>query len=146
MSNALATATLLDAIRAAVLSAWGTMPISYGRPRTPIASVPYAVISWESVQVSFTGGSATLTNPSQSNRFRIVGRFPFPSDPTQVIDLQRITQANALIAQLQASATFAGIGMNPLVTEILASDLADPNEKTYELSLTFVVLTQASHH
>jgi len=146
MSNALATAPLLDAIRAAVLAAWGAMPISYGRPRTPISSTPYAVVIWDPVVVSFGGPAASVSNTSQTNEFTIVGRFPFPTDPTQVIDLQRVAQANALIAQLQGSATFAGIGMNPLVTKIDGSDLADPNEKAYELTLTFVVVTQASHH
>jgi len=146
MSNAIQTATLLDAIRATVLAAWGAMPISYGKPRTTISATPYAVICWNYVDVSFTGIAASFSNPAQSNSFTIIGRFPFPSDPTQVIDLQRITQANALIAQLQTAATFAGIGMNPLVTKIDATDLADPNEKAYELTLTFVVQTQASHH
>ncbi len=146
MSNALQTAALLDSIRAAVISAWGTMPISYGRPRVPIAAAPYTVITWESVDVSFTGTSATLANPNQTNRFTIIGRFPFPTDPSQVIDLQRVERANTLIAQLQNGATFAGIGMNPLVTKVEASNLADPNEKAYEFTLTFVVVTQATHH
>lgn len=146
MSNALQTPTLLDAIRVAVLAAWGTMPVSYGRPRTPIGSVPYAVVCWDAVHVSFNGVAAAASSPSQTNSFTIIGRFPFPTDPTQVIDLQRVTQANALIAQLQTSSTFAGIGMNPLVTRVDASDLADPNEKAYEITLTFVVATQATHH
>jgi len=146
MSNALQTAALLDAIRGAVLAAWGTMPVSYGRPRTPLAATPYAVITWDPVSVSFAGLAGSVGNTSQLNAFTIIGRFPFPSDPTQVIDLQRVTQANLLIALLQTASTFAGIGMNPLVTQIDASDLADPNEKAYEIRLTFVVVTQASHH
>ena len=146
MSNALQTAPLLDAIRSAILAAWGTMPISYGMPRTPIASAPYAVIYWDEVRVSFTGFGATFSNPAHANTFTIIGRFPFPSDPTEIIDLQRVSQANALIAQLQTAATFAGVGMNPLVTKVDGSNLANPNEKVYELRLTFEVLTQATHH
>jgi len=146
MSNALQTATLLDAIRAAVLAAWGTIPVSYGAPRTPIVPAPYAVVCWDAVEISFTGPAAAFSNPGQTNRFTIIGRFPFPSDPTEVIDLQRVTKANALIAQLQTAATFAGIGMNPLVTRVDATNLENPNEKAYEITLTFVVQTQASHH
>jgi len=146
MSNALQTAPLMDAIRAAVLAAWGAMPISFGAPRTPIVPAPYAVILWDTVEVSFTGFAASLANPAQSNSFTIIGRFAFPSDPSEVIDLQKVTQANALIAHLQVAPPLAGIGLNPLVTKIDSKGLADPNEKAYEITLTFVVQTQATHH
>jgi hypothetical protein len=145
MSNALATASLLDAIRAAILAAWGTMPISYGPPRTPLATTPYAVVLWDTVVISFDGPGGSIGNPSQQNSFSIIGRFPFPSDPTQIIALQKVSQANALIAQLQSGPSFASVGLLPLVTKVDATEPDDPNEKVYEITLTFSVVTVASH-
>ena len=146
MSNGLLTSTLLDAIRSAVLAAWGSMPISYGPPRLPGLSAPYAVVCWDSVEVSFTGFGASFSNAAQVNRFTIIGRFPFPSDPTLVIDLERITLANALIGQLQTGSTFAGVGMNPLVTKVVPTNLGNRNEKVFELTVEFEVRTVVSHH
>lgn len=146
MSNALLTATLLDAIRVCVVAAWGNLAISYGQPRTPLAA-PYCVIYADSVGVSFGGQLSTVGNTSQENSFTINGRFAFPSDPTQIIDLLKIGQANNLIGQLQASSTFAGgTGLYPIVTMIDFTEPDDPNERAYEVTLTFAVLTQASHH
>jgi len=145
MSNALLTFTLRDAVRTAVLAAWGSVPISYGKPRMPIGA-PYAVVQAGKVAVSFDGPAATVTNTSQENSFTIVGRFPFPTDPTQVIEDQKVTLANALIAQLQASGGFAGVGLAPLVSGIEWSESDDPNEKVFEVTLQFRVMTQASHH
>ena len=146
MSNALQTASLLDAIRAAVVAGWGSIPISYGAPRTSILPAPYAVVLADAVEVSFTGVGASFSSPSQLNRFTIIGRFPFPSDPTMILDLERVTKANALIIQLQVGSTFAEIGIHPLVTSVSFSTLANPNEKVYDVTLTFSVTTLATHH
>ncbi len=143
MSNQLSTSSLLDAIRAAVVAAWPAMPISYGRPRTPLTA-PYCVIRADSVQVDFRGAAATLGNTNQANAFTILGRFPFPTDPTQIIELQRVTLANDLIAQLQLAETFAGTGMQPIVASVEWSDSADPNERMFDVALKFSVITQAS--
>jgi hypothetical protein len=145
MSNALATTTLLDGIRAAVLTAWGTMPISYGPPRTPILSTPYAVIQWDTVVVSLDGVGSAIGNPSQRNSFTILGRFPFPTDPTQIIALQKVIYANLLIAQLQSGPEFSSIGILPLVTTIDATEPDDPNERVFEVTLTFEVFTLATY-
>jgi hypothetical protein len=109
-------------------------------------TAPYAVVSWNSVHVSFTGRGASLVNPTQNHRFTIVGRFPYPIDPAEVVDLQRVGKANLLIAQLQGAASFAGIGMFPLVTQIDSARLGSPDEKVYEVTLVFEVQTLASHH
>ena len=146
MSNALLTFSLRDAVRTAVIAAWGSIPISYGKPRMPIATTPYAVVQAGKVAISFDGPAATVTNTSQENSFTIIGRFPFPTDPTQVIEDQKVTLANALIAQLQASGGFAGVGMAPLVGAVEWSEGDDPNEKVFEVTLQFRVMTQATHH
>ena len=143
MSNQIQTATLLEAIREAVVAAWPAMPISYGSPRVPLAT-PYCVVQATSVLVSFTGRLATVGNTSQSNSFSILGRFPFPADPSQVVLLQKVSYANALIAQLQASATFAD-GAYPLVNSVEFSELDDPNERVFEVLVWFSVETQGSH-
>lgn len=145
MSNAIQTAVLLDAIRSAIVAAWPAMAISYGAPRTPVAA-PYAVVSADSVAVSFTGVSASLLGTSQENRFSIVGRFPFPSDATSIIELQKVSYANELIAQLQSGGSFASIGMFPLVKGIDFSESDDPNERVFEVTLLFSVITMATHH
>jgi hypothetical protein len=145
MSNALQTSALLEAIRAAVVTAWGSIPISYGAPPEAITA-PYAVIFADSVEIEFGGAVGTMGNTSQSNSFTIWGRWPFPSDPTQVIELQKISYANALIAQLQSAANFAGIGMFPIVSGIDFTEPDDPNERVFEVTATFHVITQASHH
>lgn len=141
MSHTLQTATLLDSIRAGIVAAWPTMPISYGRPRTPLAA-PYAVICASAVSISYSGTLATLTSTHQRNEFVIYGRFAFPSDPTQLIELQKVTLANDLIGQLQNSDSFAGVGLYPIVSKVDWSDPDDPNEKVYEVAVTFEVMTQ----
>ena len=144
MSNQIQTAVLLDAIRSAVIAAWPTMPICYGSPRLPLTA-PYCVVQATDIGISLSGRVATVGNTSQVNRFSILGRFPFPSDASQVILLQKVSFANDLIAQLQAAGTFAG-GVYPLVTSVDFSEADDPNEKVFEGVLGFSVETQASHH
>ncbi|MDR3691182.1 MAG: hypothetical protein P4L46_17510 [Fimbriimonas sp.] len=145
MSNSLLTVALLDSIREAVLSAWGSMPVSYGPPRTPIVGTPYAVIDWRSVEISFDGLGASAGKTSQLNRFVVLGRFPFPDDPTQIVSLQRAARASDIIGQLQTGAEFASIGLMPLVTKVDGSEPADPNERTYIVSIEFEVVTIADH-
>jgi hypothetical protein len=117
------------------------MPISYGRPRLPLAA-PFCVISASAVSMAYIGTLATLTSTHQRNEFVIIGRFPFPSDPTQIIELQKVTLANELIGSLQGSNVFAGVGLYPLVTKVDWADPDDPDEKVFEVALTFEVLTQ----
>ena len=148
MSNALQTAALVSAIEAAIQTAWGTptaIPVSIGQPRLPFASTPYSVILWEPVEVSFGDRVGSMTNTNQANTFTIIGRWPFPADKTQTIDLLKVSKANALIAQLQPGPSFAG-GMFPLVTRIESAEPDDPNEKVYEVTMTFTVYTIAAHH
>ena len=145
MSNTLATAALLEGIRAAIVSAWGSMAISYGPPRVPVSSTPYAVVQWDTVAISFEGMGGTVGNVSQRNSFTIVGRFPFPSDPSQIIALEKVSLANALIGQLQTGPSFASVGLMPLVTKVDASEPDNPNEKVYEITLTFEATTIATH-
>lgn len=145
MSNAILTASLLDAIRVCVLGAWGAVTVDYGQPRTARVA-PYAIVYADSVAVSFGGLVSTVTNTSQENNFTIVGRFPFPGDSTDNIELEKIAKANAFIALAQASGGFATVGMFPIVTGVDFTEPDDPNEQVYEVTLTFSVLTQASHH
>jgi hypothetical protein len=143
MPNNLAIEALLTAAKSAIGVAWPGVPIFLGQPRTT-AAIPYAVLAWTGTQVSFSGIGAGASQVSQRNTFRIVGRFSFPTDPTQQVELLKATQANAVIAQLQPSAAFGG-GMLPLVTEV-ATDAKAPAEAAWELTLTFEVITLAEHH
>ena len=141
MSYLLQTPALLEAVRAALISAWGDMPVSYGAPRVPISPAPYAVVHWDAVEMSYSGLGATLGSPSQKNLFTVIGRFPFPSDPTEIISLLKVSQANALITQLQALPEFAGVGVLPLVSRVDATEPDDPNERVFEVSISFSVVT-----
>ena len=145
MSNALATSTLMEGIRSAVVTAWGILPISIGRPRVPIAALPYAVLIWNRVDISSDGPGSSLGISSQKNRFTIIGRFPFPTDPADIIDLEKVSRANSLIAALQSGPDFAEIGFQPLVTSVESTEPDPPSEKAYEVTLTFEVSTVASH-
>ncbi len=143
MSHSLMTASIMDAIRAAIVSAWGAMPISFGTPLLPIPSVPHAVLHWDTVEISFSGPGATVGGVSQRNRFTILGRFPFPSDPSQVISLQKVVQANLLISALQGGPNFDSVGLLPLVTQVSAETPDDLNEKVFSVMLRFEVVTLA---
>lgn len=141
MSNAIQTRALLTAIVSAISTAWD-VPVDLGRPLTTRA-LPYCLVKWESVEVSFSGLGATMKRPSQKNTFTIEGRWSLPSDGTQV-DLAKVDRANELIAQLQASATFATVGLLPLVTAVDNPD--DVQEGAYGVKLSFEVTTLADHH
>jgi hypothetical protein len=143
--NGILTGSILPAVKAAVVAAWGDIPISYDRPpRMPLAT-PYALVLWDKVDISFSGRGAGVGSPGQDNTFTIVGRFPFPSDPTQPVALQKVDQANLLIAQLQTGEMFAGLGMLPLVTSVdPGSD--DGSNNLYEVVLTFNLKTVVFHH
>lgn len=141
MSNALQTAALLEAIRAAAIAAWSVGSVDYGQPRT-VRTLPYAIVYWDAVEQSFE----TVSTLQQVNRFRIIGRFANPASTTDYIDLQKVIKANAMIAQLQSGATFASIGYLPIVTSIDPSESDPVDEGAYEITLTFEVRTECSHH
>ncbi len=144
MSNAVTIAPLLEGIRSAIVAAWPAMPISYGQLRMPLHQVPHAIVLWDRVTIDFKGTGASLRRPSQRNSFTILGRFPFPEDATQWIALEQVARANELIALLQASPEFAGIGVLPLVTEVRPQTQFS-DDQTYEVTLIFEVTTTASH-
>lgn len=151
MSNALQTTALLAAIKTAVVTAWGNIPVTYGPPKLAAGvglseQAPFCEVLWEAVDVSFAGLGGSVQSPSQANTFTIHGTFPFPEDPTQPIDIEKVTQANLLIAQLQNGPGFAGIGLKPLVTKIDPADHHATTDGVYDLTLTFITYTLASHH
>ena len=146
MSNSLPIRTLLAGIVTAVNSAWnGLSSISLGEPRTP-QSLPYAVIDWNSSGVSFSGTGATVQGPAQHHSFGIIGRFAYPSDPTQEILLLKSDYVNQLIAQLQTGANFAGIAILPLVSEINPAETDPVSEGAFEIAVTFECVTLGTHH
>lgn len=147
MSNALQTRALITGIEAAIQIAWGpNFPIAVGQPRVPFAQNSFAVILWEPVTIEFGGKVGSVSRPGQFNVFTITGRWPFPADKTQILDLLKVDKANLLIAQLQMGPVFANIGGFPLVTGVSPSETDDPNEKVYEVTLTFSCYTIADHH
>ena len=109
-----------------------------------LASAIFAIVTPAEVVVTFNGPGAGLKGPSQRNSFLIAGRWAFHIDRTE-IDLAKIDRANELIAELQSSANFAGIGMLPLVTRVEPGSGA-PAQGFYEVVLRFEVITLASHH
>jgi hypothetical protein len=143
MSNALSIESLLSTLQTAISEAWPGVPLFLGQPRVS-APTPYAALTWARTTVSFDGLGAGISQMSQKNVFRIVGRFPFPADPSQQVEALKATQANALIAHLQPTSEF-GVGILPLVTEI-ATDLKAAPEGIWEVALTFEVITLADHH
>ena len=146
MSNAVPTDVLLGAITTCVDAAWPEcVSVDYGEPLTA-GTLPYAVINPGAVSISFTALGASASRPSQSHSFRIIGRFPHPTDPTQNLVLLKIAKANLLIAQLQTGPNFAGIAGLPLVTEVDYGEPDDKTENSYEVTLTFVCFTTADHH
>lgn len=146
MSNALQVETLITGIETAIQTAWGNIPVQIGSPRVKLPQPPYALIYWDEVGVAFGGKLATFTNTTQTNTITVIGRWPFPSDDTVIIDLEKLVQANLFIAQFQAAGSFAGIGLYPIVSKITSTESDDPNEKYYEVTLVCECVTQASHH
>jgi hypothetical protein len=146
MSNAVATDAFLEAIRAAIVTAWGPITVDYGIPRLPVSEgAPLAVVIPESVQMEFSGLGST-NSVQQSNTFTIIGRFPDPSDHSANIVLEKITKVNALIAKLQAGTNFTSYGYLPLVRSVDFAEQDDSGEGMYEVELTFSVMSEADHH
>ena len=143
MSNQIPIRPLFAAIVTAIKAAWAC-PTLPGKPRVPTA-VPYAVVDWNNTAISFSGIGASVTRPSQINTFTITGRFAYPIDPTQTLLLEMGDRGNELIAALQTSADFAGIGILPLVTNVTPAD-DTPDEGVYDVAVTFEVVTLADHH
>lgn len=146
MSNLLQVETLITGIETAILDAWGAIPVQIGSPRVRLPQPPYALIYWDEVGVAFAGKLGTFTNTTQTNAITVIGRWPFPADDTVIIDLEKLTNANLFIAQFQATGSFAGIGLYPIVSKITSTESDDPNEKYYEVTLVCECVTQASHH
>ena len=145
MSNALVVPTLFNALVAAVNTAWSNPIIEFGRARTK-QGIPYARIWWEQVTVEMSGTTATLLGTNQTYNFGILGRFPFPTDPTQIVELLKVDKANELIALIQTGANFATIGVLPIVHTIDPGEQDDPGEGAYEVTLMFQCYVQATHH
>lgn len=157
-NNALDTLNLLDAIRMHVQAAWpGLLKVYYGEPKTQ-SQLPYAVILPGPVHQDFEGEAASLGYVHRDNEFMIIGRFAQPTDPTVLVTLQQIAQANALIAELQSGPEFiwpansangnvdTPIGMYPLVTAVDFSTEAPVADQKYEVTMTFSTMTAAPHH
>lgn len=144
MGASIQTATLLEALRVAIRAAWQDITVDYGEPAT-VRPLPYAVITVEGVTQSFDGPGASLSHVSQENRFRIVGRWPLPTDPADIVLLEQIDRANELINLLQPGSAFS-IGMLPIVSMIDPTPIGRPSEGKYEVALTFTCYTDGPHH
>ena len=154
MSNALQTLALVTAITTAIQTAARTflnteaenpIVVYRGQPLTQV-TIPCAIIDVPGVEISLSGFAASVANPSQENSFKIIIRQPFPSDETLILNA-KIATANAVIAQLQTSATFAGIAGRPLVTHVdLGREKDNYSTRVYEVELDFSCFTIASHH
>lgn len=154
MSNAVPTQGLLDDLESAVQAAWGAIPVSWNDPKLPIAgaqgNVPapngYAVIDASGLDISFSGQAATMLQTNQENSFQILGRFPWPSDPTTLIMVAQIEKANLLIGQLQSGPNFGDGGLLPLVTAVDYTQKGSNSDRMYEVAMIFTVVTRADHH
>jgi len=158
--NGIQTQALLGAIESAIVAAWAPpgdspkFPVSWSDPRLPIGgadglvSAPdgYAVIRPLAVQMSFSQQAAAVGTVNQENSFEILGRFPWPSDPSVLILTSQISAANALIAHLQTGPSFASIGLLPLVSRVGFIESGEPNNAYFDVSLRFDVVTRNPHH
>ena len=85
--NGLQTRTLVAALKSAIKGAWG-VPIYLRRQDLPqAANAGYAILLWLPVAISFSGPGGAVSSPSQRNRFKILGRFLYPTDPSVQVDV-----------------------------------------------------------
>ncbi len=155
MSNALQTSALLTAINAAIQTAAQTflstsapnpILIFNEQPRTEVETLPYAIAEPEVVHIDMAGRAGTVAGISQENRFRIIVRQRFPTDPSQLLLNLKLAAANALIANLQNGPGFAGIAMLPLVSDVTFAETDSFSTKVFEVELAFTCVTIGTHH
>lgn len=141
MGNAFQGREVLSALVPAVQDAWGLSRVALRQPRTRQLDLPYAVIWFDAFGADFGGVQSVL----QSLRFGILGRFPFPTDSSLNVELEKLDRVNEVIAVLQTGPTFGG-AMLPLVTRADFGETDSPTNAAYEVTVFFEVTMTADHH
>lgn len=131
-------AELREAIRQAVVSAWNPEKIHYGSVQLAQATAPYAVIRLDSVPMEWL----TPTDVEQRYRYEcwLVDRWSADA----VLEDVKAERANALIAALMTSPTFATYGMQPLVSQVAFEESDDPQEPLYMVQVDFEVVVHST--
>lgn len=145
MSNAFAADAVLTELAEAVQGAWSVSQVALRAPRTRQLHLPYAVIRIEELGANRDGPLASLGRVEQTMKFGILGRFPFPTDPSLNVELEKLTRVNELVAALQTGATFAD-GSFPLVTRADFREEDSTLNAAYEVAATFELRVSAPHH
>ena len=131
---------ILEAIRANVNEAWeASMPVSFGPPVEALAA-PYAVVDLLPVAREFQ----TVRGVEETYRFRVTGRFPFPSSGNLL--LTKAGRMRALIELLQPGPRYQGLATRPLVTQADPGETDDGEQRVYEVTLTFECRVEVEHH
>ena len=145
MANGFRGREILAALVPAVQAAWGLHRVAIRRPRTRQLDSPYAVVWFESYSSQFGGDAGTFRKVQQTLRVGILGRFAFPADTSQNVELEKLDRVNELVATLQAAPTFAG-AILPLVSEVKFDEVDSPANAAFEVTLFFDLTTTADHH
>ncbi|GEM_PF-3932306 len=129
-----------DAITDDVIAAWGLVDASdtiyYGKPRSGPNNGPYAVIRLSSVPMDWVG----VRTVEQSYSFAVTYRAPWPTDDDSWnVELAKEDKANAFLSQISQGATYAAIGLMPLLTGVEFDESYEVEERWYELTVTFSV-------
>lgn len=131
-------AELREAIREAILTAWSVEKIHYGSVQLPQTVTPYAVVRLDSVPMEWL----SVTDVEQRYRYECALVDKWAVDA--VLEDVKVTKANALIAALMTSETFATYGMTPLVSQVAFEESDDPNEPLFMVQVDFEVVVHAT--
>lgn len=129
---------LREEIRKVIASAWTVSKIHFGSPMLAQTVTPYAVIRLDSVPMDWV----TVTDVEQRYRYEcwLVDKWTADS----VLEDVKVERANALIAGLMTSETFATYGMTPVVSQVAFEESDDPNEPLYMVQVDLEVIVHAT--
>jgi hypothetical protein len=124
------TATVYEAIKSDVITAWNPAAVVYGHPQTEAASYPYAVIRLDSVPFDDEG----IGTVEQTYNYEITLADLWPS--TGNIELLKADRANVLIGLLTSAPNYHGF-YDPRIGSVDFLEYDDDSEATYELTIRF---------
>lgn len=136
---------ILQAVRAAAQAAWGVEKVYMGPPAQRVTSLPYITLKLVGWKQDFSGAAASLTQTNATVTISIIGRFPFPTDPTERLQSVKLDRLGILLAHIQAGSSLAG-GMLPIITGARFSESDTATNGAYEIEATFQAFTRAPHH
>ncbi len=143
---------IMAALEADVMTAWpDTLKVYPGWPRLQPKVYPHVIIALDQERPVDQKSDGSVQGYYQSPQFAITRVQALPADKTIPPQAQQVSDANALIAQLERNSNYmdidnSAIAMWPVgnLDEIPAPGLAD-KDQVYEVSVSFACTIREFH-